>query len=106
MTELTLSPGETRQVVFVLGQADDLAEVHRLIHEYAQRDGADVLLAEVQQQWDRLLNALQVATPDLGIDLMRQSLACLPGPGLPRLGPLRRFTNPAERTGFAINCRM
>ena len=81
-TEVTLSPGETRQMVFVLGQADDLAEVHRLIHKYAQGDGADVLLAEVQQQWDRLLNALHVATPDRGIDLMvnrwlvYQVLAC------------------------------
>jgi cellobiose phosphorylase len=81
-TEVTLSPGETKQVVFVLGQADSLAEVHRLIHQYAQGGGADLLLAEVQQQWDRLLNALQVATPDQGIDLMLnrwlvyQVLAC------------------------------
>ena len=30
-TELTLSPGETREVVFALGQADSLEEVHRLI---------------------------------------------------------------------------
>jgi cellobiose phosphorylase len=81
-TEVTLSPGETRQMVFVLGQADDLAEVHRLIHKYTQGDGADVLLAEVQDQWDRLLNALHVATPDRGIDLMvnrwlvYQVLAC------------------------------
>ena len=31
MTEMTLAPGETGEVVFVLGQADSLAEVHRLI---------------------------------------------------------------------------
>ena len=79
---MTLSPGETREMVFVLGQADDLAEVHRLIQKYAQADGADVALAEVQQQWDHLLNALHVATPDRGIDLMLnrwlvyQVLAC------------------------------
>ena len=70
MTEVTLSPGETREMVFVLGQADELAEVHRLIHKYTQADGADVLLAGVQMQWEGLLNALQVATPDRGIDLM------------------------------------
>src|SRR4029450_6363239 len=84
-TEMTLSPGETREMVFVLGQADDLAEVHRLIHQYAHGDGADVLLAAVQQQWDRLLDALHVATPDRGIDLMvnrwlvYQVLACRVG---------------------------
>src|SRR4029453_2679366 len=43
-TEITLSPGETKEMVFVLGQADDLAEVHRLIDKYAHGDGADVLL--------------------------------------------------------------
>ena len=41
MTEMTLTPGETRQVVFVLGQADDLAEVHRLIH--STRKGMELM---------------------------------------------------------------
>ena len=81
-TELTLAPGETKEVVFVLGQADTLEDVHRLIREYTSADRADAALTEVQQQWDRYLNTLQVATPDLGIDLMLnrwlvyQVLAC------------------------------
>ena len=70
MTELTLSPGETREVVFALGQADSLEEVHRLISEYAQPHRAEAALTQVQQQWDGYLNALQVTTPDPGIDLM------------------------------------
>ena len=36
-TELTLSPGETREVVFALGQADSLEEVHRLIERTTSR---------------------------------------------------------------------
>ena len=81
-TDLTLSPGETREVVFGLGQADSLAEVHRLIGEYTPSHRADAALRQVQQQWDRYLNALQVRTPDPGIDLMLnrwlvyQVLAC------------------------------
>ena len=81
-TDLTLSPGETREVVFGLGQADSLAEVHRLIGEYTPSHRADAALTQVQQQWDRYLNALQVTTPDPGIDLMLnrwlvyQVLAC------------------------------
>ncbi len=59
-TELTLAPGETREVVFVLGQADSLAEVHRLIRDYTQSHRAAAALTEVQQQWDRSLNALHV----------------------------------------------
>jgi len=81
-TELTLSPRETRHVVFVLGQAEDLAGVRGLVQKYARGAGAELLLAEVQRHWDRLLNVLQVATPDRSMDLMvnrwlvYQVLAC------------------------------
>jgi cellobiose phosphorylase len=81
-TELTLSPGETREVVFVLGQADSLEEVHRLIREYARPHRGAAALTQVQEQWDGYLNALQVTTPDRGVDLMLnrwlvyQVLAC------------------------------
>ena len=81
-TNLVLSPGETRDVVFVLGQADDLQHVHRLIGAYAQAEAADAALTDVKRQWDHLLDALRVTTPDPGIDLMLnrwlpyQVLAC------------------------------
>src|SRR6185369_8605170 len=82
VTEMTLAPGETREVVFALGEADSLEEVRRLISEYTQSSRADAVLSQVQQQWDRYLNALQVTTPDPGMDLMLnrwlvyQVLAC------------------------------
>ena len=60
--ELTLAPGQTREVVFALGQADSLKEVHRLISEYTPSNRAHAALTQVQQQWDRHLNALQVMT--------------------------------------------
>jgi cellobiose phosphorylase len=69
-TELTLAPGETREVIFALGQADSLAEVHRLIRDYTQSHRAEAALTEVQRQWDRSLNALHVTTPDPGVNLM------------------------------------
>jgi cellobiose phosphorylase len=81
-TEMSLGSGETRQVVFVLGQARSLEEVRRLINEYAQSNQPDAALREVEQLWDHYLNALQVTTPDPGIDLMLnrwlvyQVLAC------------------------------
>jgi cellobiose phosphorylase len=81
-TEMTLAPKETREVVFALGQADSREEVRRLISEYTQSHKTDAALNQVQQQWDRYLNALQVSTPDLGMDLMLnrwlvyQVLAC------------------------------
>ena len=81
-TEMTVAPGETKEVVFALGEAESLEEVHRLIGEYTQSHKADTALSEVQRQWDQYLNALQVTTPDPGIDLMLnrwlvyQILAC------------------------------
>jgi cellobiose phosphorylase len=81
-TELTLDPGETREVVFALGQADSREEVHRLIREYTPSNRAEVALTQVEQQWNDHLNALQVTTPDPGIDLLLnrwlvyQVLAC------------------------------
>jgi cellobiose phosphorylase len=81
-TEMTLGSGETRQVVFVLGQAQSLEEVRRLVSEYTPSNRADATLSQVEQHWDHYLNALQVTTPDPGIDLMLnrwlvyQVLAC------------------------------
>jgi cellobiose phosphorylase len=81
-TTLSLAPGESGVVVFVLGQAADLSQARRLVRTYAQPERAAVALAEVQQHWDRCLGALQVTTPDPAIDLMLnrwlvyQVLAC------------------------------
>jgi cellobiose phosphorylase len=69
-TELTVVAGETRDVVFVLGQAGDAEEMRRLIGEYTPPHRARPLLADVRERWDRHLDALQVATPDPAVDLM------------------------------------
>ena len=69
-TELTVSPGETRDVVFALGQANDLDEVRRLIGEYTPSESAGTVVKRVHERWDRYLTALQVTTPDPAMDLM------------------------------------
>jgi cellobiose phosphorylase len=69
-------------VIFALGQADSVEEVHRLIGEYTQTRGSHTALTKVREKWDSCLNALQVTTPDPAIDLMlnrwliHQILAC------------------------------
>jgi cellobiose phosphorylase len=81
-TEVTLGSGETRQVVFVLGQSESLEDVRQLINKYTQSNQPDAALTQVEQLWDQYLNALQVTTPDRGFDLMLnrwlvyQVLAC------------------------------
>jgi cellobiose phosphorylase len=81
-TPIVLAPGQTEEVVFVLGQADTLARVRQLTASYTVPGRAAEALQEVQRSWDRILGAVQVSTPDAGLDLMvnrwlpYQVLAC------------------------------
>jgi cellobiose phosphorylase len=82
MTDIVLAPGQTDEVVFVVGQAETLEQVRRLVGAYTAPGRAREVLAEVQRLWDRTLGAVQVVTPDAGLDLMvnrwllYQVLAC------------------------------
>ena len=82
MTDITLTPGQTAEVVFVLGQAESTEQVRHLIQTYTAPGMAQEALSEVQRHWDHLLGTLQVKTPDAGLDLMvnrwllYQVLAC------------------------------
>ena len=80
MTNIALAPGETREIVFILGQAEGVEQIQRLVSSYAGR--AREVLAEVQRQWDHMLGVVRVATPDPGLNIMvnrwllYQVLAC------------------------------
>jgi cellobiose phosphorylase len=80
--EMVLAPGQTDEVVFVVGQAENLERVRSLIAAYTAPGRAREALAEVQRLWDRILGVIQVTTPDAGLDLMvnrwllYQVLAC------------------------------
>ena len=82
MTELELPPGGEDEVVFVLGQAESEEEARRLVRFYCEAGRVDQALAEVQAEWDGILGAVQVRTPDPALDLMLnrwliyQVLAC------------------------------
>jgi cellobiose phosphorylase len=82
LTDITLAPGQTTEVIFLLGQADNLDRIRDLVRTYADPAGARSALAEVVQKWNRILQAIQVVTPDAGLNLMLnhwllyQVLAC------------------------------
>jgi cellobiose phosphorylase len=82
MTEIILAPGQTEEVVFVLGQAESTENVRHLIQKYTAPGLAQEALSEVQRHWDHVLSTIQVKTPDAGLDLMMnrwllyQVLAC------------------------------
>jgi cyclic beta-1,2-glucan synthetase len=77
-----IGPGETRGVAFVLGQGRDRAHALELAARYPSFEQARATLAEVERQWDDILGAIQVRTPDDSFDLivnrwlLYQTLAC------------------------------
>jgi cyclic beta-1,2-glucan synthetase len=80
-TTLELAPGESVELVCFLGDAASDAEASALVARYRAAD-LDTVLGEVRQNWDNILGAVQVETPDRPLDvllngwLLYQTLAC------------------------------
>jgi cyclic beta-1,2-glucan synthetase len=79
---VALGPGETAELVIVLGQGDDLADAEALAARFAQVDGAAEARRRVEAHWAGLLDTVQVRTPDDSFDtmmntwLLYQTLSC------------------------------
>jgi cyclic beta-1,2-glucan synthetase len=68
-TVVELGPGERTEVLFLLGQGESREESRALIERY-RATGCDQVVREVREDWDGLLGAVQVKTPDRSMDLM------------------------------------
>ncbi|HEY7546767.1 MAG TPA: hypothetical protein VID27_17880, partial [Blastocatellia bacterium] len=79
---IELAPGEEREVVFVLGEAEGREEALRLASIYRQPAAAKEEFEKVLTYWNELLGALEVKTPDASMDvvlnrwLLYQALSC------------------------------
>jgi len=67
---LPLAPGETRRLVFLLGQGADLQSARDLIQRYGRAEAADASLTAVRSAWDENLSVIQVKTPDDSFELI------------------------------------
>ena len=80
-TKIALSPGETAEIMLLLGEESSEAAAVGLIERYRSVD-FDAALKSVMDFWDRTLSVIQVKTPDRSLDvlvngwLLYQTLAC------------------------------
>ncbi len=65
-----LGPGQEKEIVFVLGEAEGLDEVRRLLQRYRTPEQVGAALEEVKVRWERMLTAVQVHTPNPGMDMI------------------------------------
>jgi cyclic beta-1,2-glucan synthetase len=78
---IKIPPGETRELVFLLGQASNVEDARTLIARYRAAD-LDAAQLEVAKYWNDVLGTVQVTTPDRSMDIMLngwllyQTLAC------------------------------
>jgi cyclic beta-1,2-glucan synthetase len=65
-----LGPGESREVVVLLGQGDDRGHALALACRLADPEAARAALEEVESRWAATLGAIEVHTPDDSFDLL------------------------------------
>ncbi len=75
VTEVELAPGADVELTFLLGEGADRAAAEALVDRWRAVQFGDVLAA-TQATWDRVLQPLQVTTPDRSLDLLVNR--CLP----------------------------
>jgi cyclic beta-1,2-glucan synthetase len=69
LLEIELKPGESREIVFLLGDAENEQAATALIQQYRSTD-LDAVLTEVREFWRRTVGAVQVKTPDRSMDIL------------------------------------
>ncbi|MHB9002089.1 MAG: GH36-type glycosyl hydrolase domain-containing protein, partial [Thermoanaerobaculia bacterium] len=67
---LEIAPGETRQIVFQLGEGKDREHSRQILETYRDPEAAWRELAAVEKFWDEILGSIRISTPDDSLDIL------------------------------------
>jgi len=65
-----MAPGAADEVFFLIGEGANRVESLALVDRFQEQGRVDTIWQAVQHQWDDILNAITVETPDASMDLM------------------------------------
>lgn len=68
--EIELTPGQKKELTFLLGQTKKPREIHQIVDKYIKLKNCKKALEEIKEHWKKILETVQVKTPDLTMDLM------------------------------------
>jgi cyclic beta-1,2-glucan synthetase len=77
-----LAAGQSREIIFRLGSGQDMEDANNLIYRFRGSAHAYAALEAVWQFWNHTLDAVQIETPDLSLNLLvngwllYQTIAC------------------------------
>jgi cyclic beta-1,2-glucan synthetase len=80
--QVVLKPGESHQLLFLVGQGTDAEHARQLIARHGDVAEAAAARQRVRASWDRMLETIQVRTPDDSFDvlinrwLLYQNVSC------------------------------
>jgi len=81
-TIIEIAPGEKAEITCMLGQADSVEEVRKLVLTYRHAAAVETALERTKAWWDDVLGTVEAHTPELAADflinrwLLYQSLSC------------------------------
>jgi cyclic beta-1,2-glucan synthetase len=81
-TSIELAPGEAREVIFLLGQAESIVEARAINARFRSFQSVNEAFEGVLGFWDQVLGTIEIKTPDASMDtlvnrwLLCQTLAC------------------------------
>ncbi len=79
---IEIEPGDTAEMTFLLGQADDEEKARGLVTRFRDPANVEAAFQETRHWWDRFLSTIEVETPELSTNfllnrwLLYQTLSC------------------------------